>query len=139
MLMSDIRVSIRARLPFAIAALVVIAFGLFSRSPAAPPGLFATYGGDVLWATLVYLLFRSLYPPLAIWRAALYAALFALAIEVSQLYHAPWIDAIRQTWLGGLVLGFSFLWSDLACYSVGILLGVVGESLFCLALRRATL
>jgi hypothetical protein len=41
-------------------------------------------------------------------------------VEISQLYHAPWIDSIRQTTPGGLVLGFGFLWTDLVCYSVGI-------------------
>ena len=40
--------------------------------------------------------------------------------ETSQLYHAPWIDRIRATTLGGLVLGFGFLWSDIACYTVGV-------------------
>ncbi|MGC1717640.1 MAG: DUF2809 domain-containing protein [Isosphaeraceae bacterium] len=41
------------------------------------------------------------------------------------MYHAPWIDSIRQTTLGGLILGFGFLWSDLACYAVGVVLGVL--------------
>lgn len=30
--------------------------------------------------------------------------------------------------LGGLVLGYDFVWSDLACYAVGVGLGVVVES-----------
>ncbi len=50
---------------------------------------------------------------------------FSVAIELSQLYHASWIDSIRQTTLGGLILGFGFLWSDLACYAVGVVLGVL--------------
>ena len=50
---------------------------------------------------------------------------FSVAIELGQLYHAPWIDSIRQTTLGGLILGFGFLWSDLACYAVGVGLGVM--------------
>ena len=52
---------------------------------------------------------------------------FSVAIEISQLYHAPWIDSIRRTTLGGLILGFGFLWSDLACYAVGVGLGVIIE------------
>ena len=44
-----------------------------------------------------------------------------------QLYHAPWIDSIRRTTLGGLVLGFDFVWSDLACYAVGVGLGILIE------------
>ena len=46
-------------------------------------------------------------------------------IEISQLYHAPWIDSIRATTLGGLILGFGFLWSDLICYTVGIVIGAI--------------
>ncbi len=45
---------------------------------------------------------------------------FAYLIEVSQLYQANWIVAIRNTTLGSLVLGHGFLWSDLVCYTVGI-------------------
>ncbi|GAB3705652.1 hypothetical protein GCM10027592_38340 [Spirosoma flavus] len=45
---------------------------------------------------------------------------FSFGIEISQLYHAAWIDSLRATRLGGLILGFGFLWSDLICYSVGV-------------------
>jgi hypothetical protein len=51
----------------------------------------------------------------------------AFLVEISQLYHAPWIDSIRQTTLGALVLGFGFLWTDLVCYTVGIATGSLTE------------
>ena len=50
-----------------------------------------------------------------------------MKLPESVLYHTPWIDSIRQTTLGGLILGFGFLWSDLACYAVGVGFGVVME------------
>ena len=53
------------------------------------------------------------------------ALAFSVAVELSQLYHAPWIDSIRQTTLGGLILGFDFVWSDLVCYALGVGLGVL--------------
>ena len=56
------------------------------------------------------------------------ALAFSYAIEVSQLYHAPWLDRIRYTSLGGLVLGYGFLWSDIICYTVGLAIGVVAEA-----------
>ena len=62
-------------------------------------------------------------PRASTWTVALLAMAFSVLIEVSQLYHAPWIDSIRRTTLGGLVLGFGFLWSDLACYAAGVGLG----------------
>jgi hypothetical protein len=102
-----------------------VALGLatrrFRRSLPAAVGL---YAGDVLWAMMVYLLAAAIWRRASIRRLAIGAATFALAIEVGQLYHAPWIDAVRGTRLGGLVLGFGFLWSDLACYAVGIALAV---------------
>lgn len=47
---------------------------------------------------------------------------FCFVIEFSQLYHAEWIDQIRDTSLGGLVLGYGFLWSDsdIEAYTIGI-------------------
>jgi len=47
---------------------------------------------------------------------------FSYCIEISQLYHDTWIDAIRGTTLGALVLGHGFLWSDIVAYTVGIVL-----------------
>jgi hypothetical protein len=53
---------------------------------------------------------------------------FSVAIELSQLYQASWIDSIRHTTLGGLILDFGFLWSDLACYALGVGLGAAIET-----------
>jgi hypothetical protein len=42
------------------------------------------------------------------------ALAFSFAVEFSQLYHAPWIDALRGYRLGTLVLGDTVGWGDLA-------------------------
>ncbi|HEY7770197.1 DUF2809 domain-containing protein [Longimicrobium sp.] len=89
------------------------------------PAAVGLYAGDVLWATMVYLLAAAIWPRASIRGLAVGAAVFALVVEVGQLYHAPWIDAVRATRLGGLVLGFGFLWSDVACYAVGIALALL--------------
>ncbi len=108
----------------ALAAAVVVALGLGSRKFArALPEVIAAYAGDTLWALATFLGIGMLRPSLSTRGAAILALLFSLAIELSQLYHVPWIDSIRATTLGGLVLGFGFLWSDLACYAVGVALG----------------
>lgn len=46
------------------------------------------------------------------------------AIEFSQLFHPPWLNAIRDSTLGRLTLGYGFLWSDLVAYTLGISLAV---------------
>jgi len=61
---------------------------------------------------------------------ALVSLLFCYLIEISQLYHAPWIDAIRNTRLGGLVLGFGFLWTDIIAYTMGIGVMLTIESVY---------
>ena len=42
----------------------------------------------------------------SLFQRGIISLVLAFAVEVSQLYHAPWIDGIRSTTLGGLVLGF---------------------------------
>src|SRR5688572_10101869 len=55
---------------------------------------------------------------------------FAWSVEYLQLYHAPWIDAIRSTRLGRLVLGSVFNSPDLLAYVIGIALGALAEYVF---------
>lgn len=106
----------------------MICLGLLSRSKHIPlPTFIAAYAGDTLWALLVFLGFGWLFPAHSAIRVAWYAGVFSLAIELSQLYHAPWLDELRANRWAALVLGQGFLWSDLVCYAVGIALGVVLE------------
>lgn len=118
----------RSRMIYAVCGLVVIILGLASRADAIPrPALIAAYGGDTLWALFVFVLVGWLLPASSTRRVALITLAFSLAIELSQLYQAPWLDAIRQTLPGRLVLGAGFLWSDLICYAVGVSIGVGAE------------
>lgn len=91
------------------------------------PGFIADYAGDTLWAVAAFLAIGLVMPRASTWVVAGLALLVSVAVELSQLYHAPWIDSIRCTTVGGLLLGFGFVWSDLACYAVGIGLGVLME------------
>jgi hypothetical protein len=113
----------RPRWRIVIAIVLVIPLGLLTRSGLSMPGVIAAYGGDTLYATLAFLLVALAWPRAATWRLGPLALGLCVAIELSQLVHTPWLDAIRATTLGRLVLGSGFLWSDLACYAVGALLG----------------
>ena len=115
---------------------VVVLLGLGSRRFAPHlPGFVAAYAGDTLWATAAFLGIGLLLPRASTGRVALLAMSLSVLVEVGQLYHAPWIDSIRSTTLGGLVLGYDFVWSDLACYAVGVVLGILIEQMA--LLRRA--
>lgn len=120
----------RRRPPIAWLGLIALAalLGIGSRRFGPHlPGLVAAYAGDTLWATAAFLGLGLALPRASAGRVAGLAAIVSLLVEASQLYHAPWIDAIRRTTLGGLALGHGFLWSDLACYAAGIGLGLLIE------------
>jgi hypothetical protein len=111
---------------------VVVAAGLFSRSRAAVPVLpdfVRTYAGDTLWALLVFLLLGIFFPRARTVTVALAALGIAFAVEASQLYQADWLNRIRATRLGALVLGAGWVASDLVCYTAGVALGAAAEVL----------
>lgn len=118
------RKTLALRLRYAAVALCVVALGLLWRSPLVALSPFLRkYGGDALWALMVYLGFRFLLAHRSpLWSVGL-ALLFATAIEFSQLYHPPWLDALRELRLGRLILGSSFNWPDLPAYTFGIFAG----------------
>jgi hypothetical protein len=79
--------------------------------------------GDVLYATLLYWGMRFLAPTRPRRHAMAAALALSVGVELSQLLHSPWLDALRATRVGGWVLGHGFLWGDLVCYGVGVGLG----------------
>jgi hypothetical protein len=111
----------RSRASYFCLALLVVVLGLASRRYRSElPPFIGAYAGDALWAAMVFLLAATLWPNAHSRALALGALGFSFGIEVSQLYHTPWLDALRATRAGALVLGQGFLWSDLLCYTAGV-------------------
>ncbi len=93
------------------------------------PGLVVLYAGDVLWGSMFFVLGAWLRPgaaPLRVWLAM---TAVVEAIEFSQLYQAPWARALRDTRLGGLLLGHVFLWSDVGCVVLGTSVAALVDAL----------
>lgn len=118
----------RPRVLYLMLIFGVIVLGLASRRfDMLLPGWMHKNTGDVLWATMVFFLFGLLLPKWPTARIALLAAAFSVGIEFIKPYHAPWLDAVRNTILGRLIFGYVFSWSNLLCYLIGIGLGVLLE------------
>lgn len=115
----------RNRILYLILTIITIILGLLSRKVQGLPQIISSYSGDALWALMVFFLFSFLFNKKSTIFILVISIIFSHRIEISQLYHAPWIDSIRATTLGGLILGFGFLWSDLICYTVGIVIGAI--------------
>ncbi|MBO1582608.1 DUF2809 domain-containing protein [Bacillus sp. XF8] len=121
----------RNRILYAVLTITVIILGLGSRKFAYTlPDLLNAYLGDALWALMIFIGFGFLFNKMETKKVAFISLLFCYGIEISQLYHAEWIDSIRATTLGGLVLGYGFLWSDLLAYTIGIGIGMFCEFVF---------
>jgi hypothetical protein len=107
-------------------AIPIIAWlGISSRHFAdSLPDFIAAYAGDTLWALAVFAAVGLVFRFAATWQVAAMAFVISALVELSQLYHAPWIDAIRVTSLGALALGNEFVATDLACYAVGVCIGM---------------
>lgn len=124
----------RNRLLYAALVLAVIATGLASRRhPGLLPTQLGKYPGDALWALMVMLLYGMARPGWPVARTALAALVTSFAVECSQLYQADWINAVRHTALGHLLLGSYFHALDLLAYAVGVAVGAAAELLM---LRR---
>jgi hypothetical protein len=121
----DARRPPRSRPLYAALVAGTVVLGLASRRFAfLLPSHLAKNAGDALYATMSYWGFAFLAPRARALHVAMAAIAFCFAIELSQLYHAPFIDSVRATRLGALVLGSGFHGLDLLCYVIGMALAV---------------
>ena len=109
------------RAAYLIVSFVTIATGLLVRmNKQWFPDIANLYLGDILYAFMMFYIVSFF----ALQKSGRTRALIALAIcyciEVFQLYQSDWINVIRQTIPGKLVLGSGFLWSDLLAYFIGV-------------------
>ncbi|HEY9229294.1 MAG TPA: DUF2809 domain-containing protein [Gemmatimonadaceae bacterium] len=83
--------------------------------------------GDALWAMMIAWLVAALIRSTRLLVRASIALAICFAVELSQMYHGPTLDAVRATTIGELVLGSGFDARDLAAYTAGVLAAVILE------------
>jgi hypothetical protein len=125
----------RSRAWLAVGVAAVVALGLASRAFPLFPAALGKYPGDALWALMVFLGAAFVVPRASTLTLATFALCVSYLVEILQLYHAPWLDSIRGTTLGHLVLGSGFSWLDLVAYAIGVACGALVDLL--IARRRA--
>ena len=114
------------RLWLAIGILVIVPLGLmmkFYRGPG-QEWLNNSFGGvpyEIFWIFLVVLIWPQIS---AVW-ASVGVCLATCLLEILQLWQPPFLQAIRATLIGRLVLGNTFQWSDFSYYFIGSFLGWV--------------
>ena len=83
------------------------------------PAFCIAYVGDILWGGLFFALAALARPAASTRQLWLISTAVTELIELSQLYQAPWAQALRATRVGGLLLGHAFSWSDTLCVVLG--------------------
>lgn len=114
---------LRRRIKYFIFICGIIVLGMLSRHFSFIP----LWAGDVLWATMIYFILRFFMLKASVLKIALLSVAISYTIEFSQLYKTEWIDNLRHTFLGRMILGETFFWGDLVSYTAGILIGVCIE------------
>jgi hypothetical protein len=115
---------------YILALIITILLGLGSRKYSFfLPNFLAENSGDALWAMMIYFGFRFLLVRQGFAPSIWLSLSFCFGIEFSQLYHAEWINQLRSTTLGALILGKGFLWVDLIRYSTGIVFAALLDKL----------
>ena len=108
--------AIKLRIFYLSGIAVLIALGILSRRVKFVPAAC----GDALWAMMVYCCFRIVLIRKPMIISAVAALITSFAIEFSQMLTPDWLVKIRSTFLGHMLLGQGFLWSDLLAYTIGI-------------------
>ncbi len=91
------------------------------------PSWYVQYFGDYLWAMLLFFGFVLILQNMSTFKVAIATLLFTYGIEISELFHPPWLDYLRSIKLFALVLGYTFLWTDIVAYTLGISTGALIE------------
>ena len=117
------------RMTYVAAALATIAVGLLVHACGATVYPVARdVVGDVLWAAMIAWWVAAAAPGAALWARSATAFAVCAAVETSQLYHGPSIDALRATRAGQLVLGSGFDPRDLLAYALGVAVASLSEA-----------
>ncbi|PIY13011.1 MAG: DUF2809 domain-containing protein [Flexibacter sp. CG_4_10_14_3_um_filter_32_15] len=110
-------------------AVISILLGLLSRTRLTP-ALIYPYLGDYLYAVLFFCIIGFIFIKSSPLKVALISLFICYCIEFFQLYQADWLTTLKSYRLARLVLGNSFLWSDIISYTFGAMTGYILETLF---------
>ena len=106
----------KLRLKYLCAVIVLIPIGLLSRRIEFLPDAC----GDALWSMMMFCCWRILLVRRNLTTAAAAALITAFTVEFSQLIRYDWLDSFRSTFIGHMMLGQGFLWTDLVADAIGI-------------------
>ena len=98
--------------------IVLIPIGLYSRHISWLPDEV----GDAFWAMMVFCFWRIILVKKGLPFVALISLIHSYLVEFSQLIRWSWLLSFRSTFIGHMMLGQGFLWTDLLAMLIGFVL-----------------
>jgi hypothetical protein len=127
-----------SRTVYAVGTAVIISAGLLCRLPGSGlPWPVAKWSGSILWGAMVYFLVALARPDAGSVRKLAVAMAIALSVELSRLYHSPWLDEFRTTVAGAILLGRIFSPWNMVAYAIGALTIGIFDTRWIGLLRRS--
>jgi glycopeptide antibiotics resistance protein len=105
-----------------LAIILIVPLGFYSKFYDGPAYNWVNNSlGGVLYVIFWSLLFSLLAARSKSWKIVSLVFLITCAIEFLQLWHPPFMETIRSTFIGATLFGNSFSWMDMAHYVIGAL------------------
>jgi Protein of unknown function (DUF2809) len=124
-MIEEMRVSGR-RMRYLVLAIATIAVGVMVHLGGSfLPPVARDVIGDALWAMMMVWWMGVAAPRLPLRTRGLAALAICIGVELSQRYHTPFLDALRRTLPGHLLLGSGYDPRDLLAYAAGVVVAVV--------------
>lgn len=116
----------KQRLWTLISIVVIVPLGLYAKFYQGPVAFWVNNSlGGLLYVTFWCLVFFFFFPRARPWKIAAAVLTVTCILETLQLWHPPFLEAIRRYFLGRALVGTNFVWSDFFCYVVGAGVGCV--------------
>jgi hypothetical protein len=105
---------------------LVVPLGFATKLYSGPgAGWARSHGGGILYEVFWILLVLFVWPRLSPVRVAGGVLVATSALEILQLFHPPFLEAVRATFLGHALIGSTFAWWDFPHYVVGCVAGAL--------------
>lgn len=119
------------RVSLLLTIVLIVPLGYFVRFSPIFPDWFSDVFGSIAYQIFFIALVQFWFPKLSIAKTAIGVFVFSCAIEFLQLWKPPFLQAIRATLPGRLVLGNTFLWADFPPYGLGCFAGWLWLKFLC--------
>lgn len=106
-----------------VSLLIIVPLGFYAKFYTGPAASWVNNSLSGVFYVIFWCLLIFLFIPVPPWLIATGVFVVTSLLEILQLSHHPVLEFIRRFFLGRVLIGTVFVWSDFIYYAVGCLLG----------------